>query len=76
MGGSPEGRQPGRLDILQEENLQGAGAGCPYVPKDELAGKKAGLAEQRTLAGTQEKKREFMTFGRRGRPLRRTTRML
>jgi len=35
----------------------------------------SGLAEQRALSGTQEKKGEFMTFGRRGRPLRRTTRM-
>lgn len=44
------------------------------IPKDELAGKS--LAEQGFLAGTQEKKGEFMTFGRRGGPLRRTTRML
>ena len=57
LGGSPEGqRSPGRLDILQEGNLKGAGAGRPHVLKDELAGKKTGLAEQRALAGTQEKK--------------------
>jgi len=46
------------------------------VLKDELAGEKTGLAEQRALAGTQEKKGEFMSFGRRGRPLGRTTRIL
>ena len=49
-------RSPGRLYILQERNLKGAGAGCPHVPKDELVGKKTGLAEQRDWAGTQEKK--------------------
>ena len=57
LGGSPEGqRSPGRLDILQEGSLQGIGAGRPYVLKDELVGKKTGLAEQRALAGTREKK--------------------
>lgn len=45
---SSEGQRcPGRLDILQE-NLKGAGQGCPH----ELAGKKTGLA------GIQEKKQE------------------
>ncbi|GAB0209002.1 hypothetical protein GRJ2_003365900 [Grus japonensis] len=39
-----------------EGNLKGAGAGCPHVLKDEPAGKKTGLGEQRALAGTQEKK--------------------
>ena len=43
--------------------------------EDELMGKKTGLAEQRALAGTQEKKREFMTFGRRSRQLRRAVKM-
>ena len=76
LGGSPEGqRSPGRLDILQEGNLKGTGAGHPHVLKDEPAGKKTSLAEQRALAGTQGKKKEFMTFGRRARQLRRTTRM-
>ncbi|KAK4810447.1 LOW QUALITY PROTEIN: hypothetical protein QYF61_004227, partial [Mycteria americana] len=57
LGGSPEGqRSPGRLDILQEGNPKGAGAGRPYVPKDKLVGKKTGLAEQGAFAGTQEKK--------------------
>ncbi|KAK4812034.1 hypothetical protein QYF61_026172 [Mycteria americana] len=60
LGGSPEGqRSPGRLDILQEGNLKGAGAGRPHVPKDKPAGKKTGLAEQRALAGTQEKRRVY-----------------
>ena len=76
MGGSPEGqRSPARLDVLQEGNLKGTGAGHPHVLKDEQAGSKTSLAEQRALAGTWAKKGEFMTFGRRGRPLRRTTRM-
>ncbi|KAK4809932.1 hypothetical protein QYF61_001659 [Mycteria americana] len=56
LGSSPKGqRSPGRLDILQEGNLKGAGADRPHVLKDELAGKKTSLAEQRDLAGTQEK---------------------
>ncbi|KAK4826796.1 hypothetical protein QYF61_011604, partial [Mycteria americana] len=60
LGGSPEGqRSPGRLDILQEGNLKGTGAGCPHVPKDEPAGKKTGLAEQKALAGIQEKGRVY-----------------
>ncbi|KAK4832250.1 hypothetical protein QYF61_021602 [Mycteria americana] len=59
LGGSPEGqRSPGRLDILQEGNLKGAGAGCPHVPKDEQVGKKTGLAEQSTLAGSRGKKKK------------------
>jgi len=45
------------------------------VPKDELAGKKTGLAEQR-IGWNSGKKREFMTFGRRGRSLRRATRVV
>ncbi|GAB0180778.1 hypothetical protein GRJ2_000543100 [Grus japonensis] len=52
-------RSPGRLDILQEGNLKGAGAGCPHVPKDKPAGKKTGLAEQRALAGTRKKRRVY-----------------
>jgi len=56
--------------FFKKEILKGTGAGHPHVPKDEPAGKKTSLAEQRALAGTQEKKGEFMTFGRR-----RTTRM-
>lgn len=40
--------------------------------KDEPVGKKTGLVEQGAVTGTQGKK----TFGRRGRMLLRTTRML
>jgi len=45
------------------------------VPEDKLAGKKTGLAEQQASLGTQDKKGEFMSFGRRARQLRRTTKM-
>ena len=41
------------------------------MQKDKLVGNKTGLAEQRFLAGTQEKT-EFMTFGRKGRQIKRT----
>lgn len=45
LGGSPEEqRSPSRLNTVQERSLKSAGKGCPYVLKDELAGKKAGLA--------------------------------
>jgi len=65
LGDSPEGqRSPGRLDILQERNLKGTGAGHSHVLKDKLVGKtdlaeqralgKTDLAEQRALAGTEE----------------------
>jgi len=47
---------PGRLDILQEGNLKGAGAGHSYLLKGELAGKKTGLAEWRALSESQENK--------------------
>ena len=48
MGDSPEGqRSPGKLDILQERNPKGTRAGCPHVPRDKLAGKKANLTEPR-----------------------------
>jgi len=57
LRGSLEGeRSPGKLDILQEGNLKGSGAGHPHVPKDKPVGKMTRLAEQRTLAGAQEKK--------------------
>lgn len=58
-----------------EGNLKGVGAGCPFVPKDELMGKKTSLVDQGTFAGTLGKK-EFMTFERRGRQLRKSTSML
>jgi len=49
-------KSSGRLDNLQEGSLKDAGAGHPHVLKDKLVGKKTGLAEQRAMAGTQEKK--------------------
>lgn len=39
------------------------------ISKDEPVGKKSGLAEQRTLAGTGRKK-ELITSGKRGRKIR------
>lgn len=44
--------------------------------KDELVEEKTGLAEKVALAGTQGERKEFTSFGKRGRQLRRTTRML
>jgi len=62
------------LCTLQGGNLKGTGAGCPHVPKDEQAGKKTSLAEQ-SFGWDSGKKGEFMSFGRRGRPLRGTARI-
>ncbi|KAK4832789.1 hypothetical protein QYF61_025657 [Mycteria americana] len=57
LGGSPEvQRHPGRLDILQEGNLKGAGAGHPHVLKDEPAGKTTSLAEQESFGWNSGKK--------------------
>lgn len=50
-------RYPGRLDILQDRNLQGTGAGCPHMLEDVPAGKKTILAKQRALEQTQEEKK-------------------
>lgn len=47
------------LDILQEGDLKGAGAGHLHVPKDEPVGKKTSLSEERALAGIQEKRRVY-----------------
>lgn len=48
MGNGPEEQRcPGGLHIIQEGNLNGTGAGCPNVPKDEPEGKKTDLSEQR-----------------------------
>ncbi|RMC15560.1 hypothetical protein DUI87_07760 [Hirundo rustica rustica] len=44
--------------MLPEGNLKAAVAGYPLALKDELAGKKTGLAEE-TLVETQEKKRVY-----------------
>lgn len=45
------------------------------MPKDELMGKKTSLVDQGAFAGTLGTK-EFMTFERRGRQLRKSTSML
>lgn len=72
LGGSSRGqRSPGRLYILQEGNPEGTGAGHLYILKDKLT-RKTSLTVQRVSSSTQEE-REFMTCGRRGRPLRTTT---
>lgn len=48
MGNSPgEQRSPGGLYILQEEHLNGTGAGCPNVPKDEPVEKKTDPIERK-----------------------------
>lgn len=57
--------------MLPEGNLKAAVAGQPLVLKDELAGKKTSLDEQ--SFGLNSGKKKFMTFGRMGRQLRRTT---
>lgn len=57
-------------------NLKSAGAGHPHVLKDKPVGKTTSLAAQRALSGAQMKKNEFITFGRRGKQLRRATRTL
>jgi len=58
------------LTFFKKGILKGAGAGRPHGPKDEPVGKKISWAEWRALTRTQEKKRKFMTFGRRSRQLR------
>lgn len=76
LGNSPEEqRGPGGLHILQKENHNGAGAGCPHVAKDEPVGKND-LVEQRIWVELSKKTQEFMAFGRRGRELRSTLRIL
>lgn len=44
------------MDILQERSLEGTGADCPCVLKDELTGKTASLDEQAAFEGTKGKK--------------------
>lgn len=51
-------RSSGRLHLLQERNLIGAGAGCPNVLIVKLLGEKTSLDEQRTSSETQEKKKK------------------
>lgn len=48
LGHSSEGqRGPRRLDILQDGDLKGTGAGHTFVPKDNSERRKINLAEQR-----------------------------
>ena len=62
-GCSPEGqRTPGRLDSLHGGSLKGTGEGHSHVLKDKLSGKKASLAKQRVLTGTQEKRRVYVLW--------------
>lgn len=41
-----------------KKSLKDAGAGHPHVLKEELVGKKTGLAEQGVFTGTQDKKKD------------------
>lgn len=50
------------MDILQEINLEGTGADCPCVLKDELTGKRTSLHGQGAFAGTWGKKRGYVTL--------------
>jgi len=75
LGGCPEGpRSLGRLDIPQEGNLKGAGTGHPYVLKDKQRGRRPACLN-RELWLELGKKREFMTFGRKDRELKRIIRI-
>lgn len=57
LGSSPEGqRGPGRLNILQEGNLQGTRIGCPHVLKDELVGKRLGWLNREIWLELREEK--------------------
>ncbi|KAJ7409205.1 hypothetical protein WISP_116067 [Willisornis vidua] len=42
---------PGGMDVLQAGSLECTETGCPKVPKDKLARKMTGLAEQGDLEG-------------------------
>lgn len=55
-----KGVSPGRLDILQEGKLKGAGAGRPHVLKDGPVGKKMGLTEQKSFGWNSGKKKEIL----------------
>lgn len=44
------------FNILLERNLQGVGAGCPYMLEDKLWGKKTNLAKDRAFDGIQGNK--------------------
>lgn len=60
MGGSPERqRSPVGLGILCGSNMKSTEAGHPHVLKDEPMVRKSILAEQRAVAGTQNKNESF-----------------
>lgn len=56
----------GRMDIVQERNLEGIGTDCRYVRKDKPTRKKTSLSEQR---GWQLRKTTKMLSGYPGRKL-------
>ncbi|KAK4815341.1 hypothetical protein QYF61_000173 [Mycteria americana] len=60
LGGSP-GRQrsPGRLGILQEGKLKGAGADFHHVPKDELQGRRLAWLNRELWLELRKKKRVY-----------------
>lgn len=62
------------LNTFLEGNLKGAGADCPYMSKDELAGKNTNLAKEKAFSGIQGNKM-LVTFRRWGRQLRKSMRM-
>lgn len=64
------------MAIHQEGNFTGTREGHAHVPKGKPSRKKTDLAEQRLLAGTQEEKGEFSTFGKKGSNLGGLTRVL
>lgn len=73
LGGSPDGQScPGRLDNLQEENSKDREIGHSNAP-EERRGRR--LTEESLGWSSGKKTGEFRTFGRKGRKLRRTTRM-
>lgn len=58
-------------------NPKGTGAGCPLRPKVEPEGKRRPAWLNRELClELSRKKEKIMTFGRRGRPLRKTTSLM
>lgn len=70
----PEGqRDPGRLDIAQEGNLKGAGAGCPCVL---LWGRRLTWLNREICWDFKGGNKEFTNFGRIGRQLKRNTKLL
>lgn len=56
-----------------DNSPRSGGTGCPNVLEDEQVGKKISQVEQKSW--NSGKRKEFKTFGRWGRQLRRTARM-